>query len=158
VKDADTSVVITDLEPYTSHVIEISANSFDNIAWQVKNHNIKVYIDPNYIKTIEVPVKVSAEVSGTVSMVRKGIKKDQGKITICIYDSNSKLVGKTLSESDGFFSFLGLNPGTYTVMPDENQMSKLKMTSSPEKISIKVNMNKEGDVIDGLDFDLGAGN
>ncbi|MBK6643628.1 MAG: hypothetical protein IPG39_21550 [Bacteroidetes bacterium] len=91
-----------------------------------ENHNIKVYIDPNYIKTIEVPVKVSAEVSGTVSMVRKGIKKDQGKITICIYDSNSKLVGKTLSESDGFFSFLGLNPGTYTVMPDENQMSKLK--------------------------------
>lgn len=158
VNDKDTCVVITDLEPYTSHVIEISPNGFDNIAWQVNKHAIKVFIDPNYIKTVEIPVKVLAEVSGTVSTIKKGVEKNQGKITICIYDSNSKLVGKTLSEVDGFFSFLGLSPGEYTVKPDENQMSILNMKSTPSNIPVKVSKNKEGDVIDGLDFKLSGGN
>ena len=56
-----------------------------------------------------------------------------------------------ITESDGFFDFIGLAPGTYYAKVDEAQMVKLQMKASPT-YRFKITLNKDGDVIDGLKF------
>jgi hypothetical protein len=146
--EKDTTIRIMDLTPYTSYFLELDKNSFDNIAWQMHNLMIKVNIDPDQFKTIEVPVAVMGEGSGTVYSGSRGL----GRILVCFYRNDSTLAGRVLTESDGYYSYLGLKPGKYTARIDPEQLKKIKMVSSPESIPVTVNPNRDGDIIEGLDF------
>ena len=149
----DTTIRISGLEAYNNYIIELDKNSFDNIAWQIKKPTISIIIEPNYFRLIEVPVSIVAEVSGTVYMDNRIELVGIGRIIINIYDENLKLVAKTLSEGDGYFSYVGLSAGTYTARIDEAQLGKLQMSSSPA-LSFTIHQNKEGDIREGLEFRL----
>jgi len=148
--EKDTTIRVLDLTPYTSYFLELDKNSFDNIAWQMHNLSMKVNVDPNQFKTIEVPVTVMGEATGTVYSGSKG----QGRILVCFYRSDWTLAARTLTETDGYYSYLGLKPGKYFARIDAEQLRKIKMVSSPEMIPVKISPNKDGDIVDGLDFRL----
>ena len=148
--DKDTTIRILDLTPYTSYLLELDKNSFDNISWQMHNLTMKVMIDPNQFKTIEVPISVMGEGSGTDYNGSKG----QGRMLVCFYRSDSTLAARTLTESDGYYSYLGLKPGKYTVRIDPEQLKKLKMVSSPVLIPITIAYSFDGDIVESLDFKL----
>jgi len=150
---SDTTIRITGLEAYTSYVIEVDKNSFDNIGWKVQKPLIKVAVEPNNLKIIEIPVSVLGEVSGTVYLKDTKGMNGLGRIIINIYSRNLVVVAKVLSESDGYFSFLGLTPGLYTARVDPAQLIKLKMTSSTT-LPCVINPSLEGAVVDGLQFVL----
>ena len=57
-----------------------------------------------------------------------------------------------MSESDGYYSYMGLTPGSYVVKPDPKQMKKLHMTTSPEGIPITIHRSVDGDYVDEIDF------
>ncbi len=149
--DKDTTIRILDLTPYQSYLLELDKNSFDNISWQMHNLTMKVMIDPNQFKTIEVPISVMGEAAGTVYNGQNG----QGRILVCFYRSDSTLAARTLTESDGYYSYLGLKPGKYTVRIDPEQLKKLKMVSTPEMMPVTVTHSFDGDIIESLDFILG---
>jgi len=113
---------------------------------------MKVNIDANQFKTIEVPVSVMGEASGTVYTGPRG----QGRILVCFYRNDSTLAARTLTESDGYYSYLGLKPGKYIARIDPEQLKKIKMTSSPELIPVDINPNRDGDIVEGLDFKLSS--
>jgi cell division protein FtsN len=148
--EKDTTIRILDLTPYTSYLLELDKNSFDNISWQMHNLTMKVMIDPNQFKTIEVPISVMGEGSGTVYNGERG----QGRMLVCFYRSDSTLAARTLTESDGYYSYLGLKPGKYTVRIDPEQLKKLKMVASPELIPITITHSFDGDIVESLDFKL----
>lgn len=150
----DTTLRIFDLEPYISYFIELDRNSFDNIAWQIKMHSLSVAVDPNQFKLVEVPIAVAGEASGMVYMQGNKGKTGQGRIIVCFYDKNSKLVARTISESEGYLSFLGLAPGSYTVMVDTTQLRKLHMIAKPSSTQIEIERSRDGDVVDNLEFVL----
>lgn len=152
----DTTIRIFELEPYVSYIIELDKNSFDNIAWQVQMRTLSVAVDPNQMKLVEIPIAVVGEASGSVYVQDKNGRNGQGRIIVCFYDNKSKLVARTISETEGFFSFLGLAPGKYTVRVDSAQLSKLHMISKPASSQIEINRTKDGDVIDNLEFVLSA--
>jgi hypothetical protein len=149
----DTTIQIFELEPYTKYILEIDKNSFENIAWNIKNSIVSVAIEPNQIKLVEVPVSILGETSGIVEMKRSKEQKGQGQITVHIY-KKGELVAKTLSESDGYFSYMGLKPGSYTVQIDPLQLKNLKLKSTPESLPIDILPKTEGDLADGLNFVL----
>jgi len=62
--------------------------------------------------------------------------------------------GRTLTEADGYYSFLGLTPGTYFVKVDDGQLRKLNMTADPEFHKIVNTGSVDGDLEGGLDFVL----
>lgn len=146
----DSIIRVLDLVPYTSYLLELDKNSFDNIAWQIHNTTMKVMVDPNQFKTIEVPISVMGEAAGTVYKGSAGL----GRILVCIYRNDSVLVGRTLTEFDGYFSYLGMKPGKYTVRIDPEQLRKINMVSTPEKIEVTYSNSVDGDIKDGLDFNL----
>jgi hypothetical protein len=150
----DTIIRILDLEPYRNYYIELNGNSFDNIAWQIKKKVLSVAVDPNQLKLVEVPVSVVGEVSGTVFMPSDKGRKGLGRIIVSFYNSDSRSAGQTLTEPDGSFSYLGLSPGSYTARLDSIQLGKLHLSSSPAEIPFNILINKDGEVVDGLEFML----
>lgn len=153
VSQRDTTIRVVDLIPYTSYFVELNKNSFENISWQISKQSMSINVDANRFKTVEIPVAVMGEVSGTVYEKVKNNTVGKGRILINFY-RNDSLVTRTMSEADGYFSLLGLAPGPYTVRVDTLQLEKINMIASPSNLQVTVRRSKDGDVIDGLEFTL----
>ncbi len=153
--DNDTTIRIFNLEPYADCFIELEQSGFDNISWTLKNKTMSVAVDPNMLKLIEIPIYVVGEASGMVTIDKgEGNILGLARVIVNIYNSDQKLSGRTLTEEDGYFSYFGLAPGTFTVRLDTAQMRRLSMISTPDSINFDITANIEGDFIDGLDFNI----
>jgi hypothetical protein len=154
VDNRDTLIRVFDLEPYVTYIVELERNSFENIAWQIHNPTVGITVEPNSLKMVEIPVTVAGEVSGTVYLKNEKGLKGQGRVIVCFYRNDTILVARTITEQGGFFSYLGLAPGNYSVCLDSPQMTKLQMTSIPARIPVTIKQTIDGDVIDGLELVL----
>ncbi len=150
----DTTIRVFELMPYTTYLLQLDKNSFDNIAWQLPFETVNVAIDANKLKRIEVPVKVMGEGAGMVFLKRGGRTKGRSRIIVNFYSMDSTKVGHVLSEFDGYFSFLGLPTGSYYARVDTNQLSKLNMKSNPSSIAFSILPDIDGDIVDNLEFTL----
>lgn len=150
----DSAIRVFNLEPYVKYKVELNTNNFDNISWKIHNPIMIVSIDPNQFKLIEVPVAVVGEVTGMVYINANLIQKGQGRVIVRFYLKDSVLVGKTVTEPDGYFNYLGLPPGSYTARIDTGQLHKLNMKAAPVSIPFTIKKSKDGDVAEGLEFIL----
>ena len=148
----DSVIRIFDLEPYVSYFIELNRFSFENIAWQMRLKNVSVMVDPNQFKLVKIPISVMSEATGMVNLSVVGGDQGQGRIIVDFYRSNGTFFARTLTEPDGYFSFLGLPAGSYIARVDTAQLRKLNMTSSPDTLAFSIKKSVDGDVRDGLDF------
>ena len=150
----DSIVRVSDLNAFVDYIVEFSDNDLDNIGWRFKHKTYQVLVDPNQYKKVYVPVLSVGEVSGMVFLNKDNTVKGLGRITVQIIDKQGKKVAKTLSERDGYFSYLGLKPGSYTVRIDEKQLAKLEFQSAPLLHNFTIKELIDGDIVDGLDFVL----
>jgi cell division protein FtsN len=150
----DTIIRIIGLEPFISYNLELSDRDFENIAWRLMKRSYKVLIDPNQFKTIEIPIVPVGEVSGMVCLRSDSLTKGIGRILINLNRINRVKIAETLSESDGFLSYLGLEPGEYYASIDSVQLARLSFTVNPLQIPFTIAATKDGDIVDGLDFTL----
>ena len=108
-------------------------------------------IEPNHYKIIEVPVSVVGEAAGYVMSTNlAGNNNGIGGLWVNFYSTDSVVVARTLTEADGYFSYVGLVPGNYIARIDGNQLSNINMDADPIKFTIKRMI--EGDIVDGLKF------
>ena len=151
----DSSIYITGLEAYAKYLLELDPASFESISWQLKKRAIEITVEPNQMKLVEIPVYVSGEVSGTIYLKSSSGKDGQSGMIVCIYDKNGVMVARTISEPDGYFSYLGLSPGTYTARMDPNQLTKLRLQPVAD-FPFTIKAAREGDVVDGVEFVLSS--
>jgi hypothetical protein len=152
--ERDSCLRIFDLEPYATYFLEIDPNSYDNVSWQIRNPVISVIADPNSFKLVEVPVVVESEISGMVFKQTGHTLEGQGGIWIRVFRNDTIPVHRLLTETDGYFNYMGLTPGNYTVRPDKNQLEKLNLESKPDSIRFTIGSMLEGDYIGGIEFIL----
>lgn len=153
----DTVTRIYDLEPYTDYLIYPDAGAFENIAWTVKQKAIGVQVSPNQMTEVSVPVAVVGEVSGLVYTADvKGKRKGRARIAVCLQNEDGVTVARTVSETDGYFSFMGLKPGVYRASVETVQLKKLALTATPEKQEVRLLPKMEGDIVSGVNFCLRA--
>ncbi len=152
--EKDTTIRVTGLDAYTNYYVELDKNSFDNIAWQIRKATIGITVDPNHYTHLEVPVAVLGEVTGTVYLDAINGKNGLGRIIVNIYSNDTVLVARTITEADGYFSYLGLPPGNFTVKIDPEQLMKLNIKCSPGFLPVILRKTREGDAANGLVFIL----
>ncbi len=150
--EKDSLIRILNLEPYTDCFVEFDKAGLENISWMLRNTTMKIAVDPNMLKVIEVPILVAGEASGMISFERRGQSSGLGRMKVNFYSQDQNLVSSVLSEEDGYFSYMGLTPGIYDVRLDTTQLRKLGMTADTNSIRFNVGANIEGDYIEGLDF------
>lgn len=131
-KDSITRVV--GLEPFVDYKLTVDESNFDYISWRLTKKNIKITTDPNQFKKIIIPIQPVGEVTGMVydDLNAHGI----GRMLVNFTDSTGKIVAHTISESDGYFSYMGLRPGKYTVSIDTVQLNILNLESNPKTVTL----------------------
>lgn len=152
ISQKDSIIRISDLNAFVKYNIEFSDAELENISWKFKNHSYQILVDPNQYKKVEVPIVVMGEIGGTVFMNKANQSKGLGRISVQIFNSEGKKVAEVLSESDGYFNYLGLKPGKYTVLPDAKQLNNLDYQSSPKSHEIAIDITEDGTVLEGLDL------
>lgn len=150
----DTVIAVLGLEPYTSCFIELDANSFYSIAWRLPFKTLSVMVDPNIMKSVDIPISIAGEASGFVTIDRDGEKRGQGRIIVNYFNHESELVASTLTEDDGYYAYFGLAPGKYFTRVDTAQLSRLGMICNPDSMGFGIEALIDGDMVDGLDFRL----
>lgn len=149
----DKTVQVTDLEAYASYTVKLT-ESFENVAWHIRNKTIRVDIDPNQFKVIEVPVMITNEVAGMVYIKKEGEQKPLSRIIVSFYRSDYSLAAEVVTEPDGSFSYTGLVPGNYTAQVNTPQMQKLHLKALPWSLPFTIKTSNDGDLVDGLKFIL----
>jgi hypothetical protein len=153
--EKDSIVRIPDLNAFTDYLVEFQDNNLENIAWRFKKKVYQVLIDPNQFKRIDVPVVSLGEVTGMTYLNKDNTLIGIRRILVEFYKKDSnQLVGETLSESDGYINYMGLEPGEYVARVNSEQLGKLMMVSSPEIIPFKISRSFEGDIVDDINFTL----
>jgi hypothetical protein len=150
----DSIIRIPDLNPFISYTVVFSDYDLESIAWQFTNKTYQILVDPNQFKRVDVPIISVGEVSGMIYMNNHNNLDGIGRVTIQIWDKNGKKVAETLSERDGYYSYLGLSPNDYVVRIDEEQLKILDFQSTPLKHNAVITQSVDGDFLDGLDFVL----
>ncbi len=139
----DSIVRVVGLDPFVDYALTVNESDFKNIAWKVNAHTLKVTTDPNQFKKINIPVLPMGEMSGiVVDEFNNGISR----ILVNILNAKGKLEKTMMTESDGFFSYLGLKPGKYSAVIDSTQLQVLNMSAEPLAFSIKEDVN--GDIVE----------
>lgn len=154
IDDKDTLVYVTELEPYNDLLLNLDATSFDNLSWQLPFKTISVTTEPNKVKRLELPVSVISEVSGFVNIKYKSGDEGLGRVTIIIRDGRGKIIKNLLTEPDGYYNFLGLKPGDYSIELDPQQLATIKMSSDGMSQIINVSPTEDGEMIEGINFYL----
>lgn len=146
----DGAILFREMEPYMEHHFIINTDHLNRIAWRVKDKRLNVYLSPNQVRLVEIPVSILGEVGGYVlNSTGKGL----GGIKIQILDEKQELVKQLVSESDGFFSYLGLKSGAYSAQLDQEQLKNLKLESNGP-FNFEILNTEEGDFMDNLEFFL----
>jgi len=156
--EKDSIVRIPDLNAFTNYILELNDNDLETISWRFKNNIYQVLIDPNQFKRVDIPVISVGEVSGMAYKSRNSELKGLGRVLIKFYKKNSSIaVAETLSESDGYFYYLGLKPGEYIARIDSVQLSNLGFTAGPPEFPFTIKTAEQGDMVGGFDFILRSG-
>mgnify|MGYP002619876777 CR=1 FL=1 len=150
----DSLIRVIELEPYVSFLVELDETGLDNIAWRVRHKTLSVYIDPNQFKKMDIPVLPMGEVNGMITRVDERGIRGLGRVLINFHKSDGTFVTRTMSESDGFVTYLGLAPGSYYAEVDPAQLERLGLQSNPERIEFEIEALSYGDIVDGLEFEL----
>ena len=148
-KTKDGTILFSGLEPYIMHHFILNTSNLNRIAWRVENETFNISVNPNQLKLIEIPVSVVGEIAGFVYDSKEGI----AGIQINIFNEKKELVVSILSESDGYFSYLGLKSGNYSAQPDSSQLERLDFIKI-EPINFNLNNGQDGDIFDNLEFVL----
>ncbi len=155
ITEKDSILSIPDLMAFTWYTMEFRDTDLENISWRFKRHIYKVMIDPNQYKRVDVPIVPVGEVEGMTYLNTDNRLKGIGRIQVKFYDKiTNKNIGETLSDSDGYFSFLGLEPGEYVARIDSVQLNNLSYSTLPEHKDFTIKTAGEGDVVNGIDFIL----
>jgi hypothetical protein len=152
----DSIVRVFDLNAFVNYTIEFSDTSLDYVSLRFKHKTYQILVDPNQYKHVYVPIISVGEVSGMVYFKSGEILKGQSRVRLQIYDEKGDKIAETLSEFDGYFSYLGLKPGKYTVRVDETQLKNLNFKSLPAVHQITIKVSEYGDIVGDLTFTLSA--
>lgn len=152
--ERDTLTRVYDLQPYTEYLVSLDGKNMDNISWRLPHETMSIVVDPNQFKHINIPVVVVGEASGEVYLRSDDMLKGQGRITVHFYNKDTVLRYTTMTESDGYFSFMGLPPGDYIAAIDPEQMQKLNMTASPAFTPFTIEPYTDGDLVYDLEFTI----
>ncbi len=144
------AIKIAALEPYNKYYLLLDDKNFENPTYRINHKVIEITAEPNMVKQIAIPVFVVGEASGYVSVSDGSVAKGLGRIIVHIYDERNQPVAKVLTEEDGYFSYLGLLPGTYTAHTDPAQLQKIGMQNGGKAPAFTIRPNSEGDIVDNL--------
>lgn len=150
--DKDGVALLTGLKKYTPTDIVVEKNSLEDPFWEPSQQGNSVVPRPGHAELVEIPVIATSEIEGVVRLAKEdGDKVPLPNTRLQLVDESGGVADETRSEYDGFYLFMKVPPGRYSVRlhPDDTAHFNAQ-TEGLEEILI----GSEGDVVSGGDLVL----
>ena len=140
--------------PTGEHVnISIDASTLEDPQWHPLQPGMRIVPRPGKVGLFDVAIGVTGEIDGTAWRMAAGLKRPAGDLEIELLDASSRVVGRTTSAADGYYVLTGVAPGRYRVQIAPGQLARLGF--KPVE-SLAVNMDDQGNFVNGKDFTVSA--
>jgi len=140
------------LQPYDEYIVEIDQYSLDDPLLKPVHDGFRVHFNPNMVTSIEVPVVVVSEVSGTVKRQLKSGQSGMGAVKIQLINLTTGSRTEVTTFNNGEFYYLGLIPGRYRAQILPEQLASYGYVSDPPAVDFEVKAVEGGMVIEDVDF------
>lgn len=149
----------TNLQSYQAAELSVSSASLEDPLWVATRPGVRIVSRPGKVATLDFPVLVTGEVTGTVYIDRGGLTREMSGVPLQLVDGKGTIVSETTSAYDGFYNLTRVPPGQYTIKVDTEKLPALKVTG---QLTRHIEILASGTVLDGIDFvlrpeDLGGG-
>jgi hypothetical protein len=152
VTGTDGLAIIKNLPAFVKTDIVIDPNSLDDPFLIPSSDGVSITPRKGFLERIDYPVVSSSEVDGTVYAIdADGNERSLDFVAIHLKNAEGDIVQTTQSEYDGYYLFVDLLPGQYSVSVGESYLKKHGLKNIGD---IAVNLTAQGDVINGSDFTL----
>ncbi len=152
--DSSGVAFITGLTKNATTDVEINSDSLEDPFWVPSFKGNSITPPPGNVHLFDFPVISTGEVDGTIYVVDQEGKKTRLKSAeIQLLDESGKEVQTIKSEFDGFYLFMKVPPGAYTVRVNPDDLKSRGLLSTPAE---KVEIGPEGTVVNGIDIVLGS--
>jgi hypothetical protein len=141
-----TRIRFVGLEPFTRYILTIENAGLPYISWILPFETAAIFPQANTIKQFKIGILPMGEIYGSVYAKKDGKLLEAARIILNIYNDKNEKVAGFLTESDGYFSYIGLSPGNYTVRFDETQMKNIGL-AKPDDIPFEIKESFEGDIV-----------
>lgn len=142
------------LRPYVRYSVDIREDKIPDPLLVPSFHSFSFVVDPHSFKSIDIPLHVTGEISGSVSRQAGSEYAGTNGLRLIIKNTENGEEDIVRTFSDGTYYHMGLRPGQYTVSMDPDQLSKLELVSEPDQYAVAIEATNYGDYFDGLDFVL----
>lgn len=145
---------ITGLPKFNATDIKIRTDTLEDPFWQPVLDGNSIKPPPGNVHQIDFPVIATGEVDGTLyGLTPEGEKAPLKNVRIHLLDDSGSVVQTIKSEYDGFYLFMKVPPGTYTVRvaPDD-----LNGRTARFNAGRTVTIGPDGNVVSGMNIVLGG--
>lgn len=145
----------TQLNSYFRYNVELNQASIKNPMLVPEEDKFSIITDPNSFKLIDIPFNMSGVMEGNVARIYEGgLSQGIGGLKVLLTDLKENEVKELRTFSDGSFYEYPIRPGDYRLEIDPSQLSILQSRSEPELINFEVETTRDGDFVEGLNFEL----
>jgi hypothetical protein len=142
------------LRPYDDYLIEIDPYSLDNPLLKATEDNYRIKLNPNVVTSIDIPVVVAGEITGSVVRITERGQIGVGGVTVRLLNLTNETLSEIMTFNNGEFYYLGLLPGHYRAYLDPVELEKGGWVSQPESIEFEVEQVEGGAVVEGISFSI----
>jgi len=130
--------------------ITLEKGSLEDPFWEPSKPGNSIITRPGHVEVVDIPVITTGEIDGTLYLEQPGKEKTSlNHVPIQLLDDQGTLVQELKSEYDGFYLFMKVPPGEYTVQlaPAFEQTLGVDKTAP-----VPVTIDRDGTVISGHDL------
>lgn len=148
----DGVALLTGLKKYTPTDVVVEKDTLEDPFWEPSQQGNSIVPRPGHAELVEIPVIATSEIEGVVRLDKKdGDKAPLPNTRIQLVDENGDVADETRSEYDGFYLFMKVPPGRYSIRlhPDE----AVRFNAQDEGVG-EIVIGSDGDVMSGRDLVL----
>ncbi|MCG2586475.1 collagen binding domain-containing protein [Massilia sp. TS11] len=146
--DADGLLLLPQLAPNQYADVAVNIGTLEDPQWTPAPRGLRVLPRAGHVETLELPLALTAEIDGTVSVAGKA--KGAGDLTLELLDARGQVVNTASTAADGFYIVQFVLPGTYTLRVAPQQLERLGLQAPARTVTI----GSDGRFLNGQDFIL----
>ena len=150
---ADGFALVTGLPPYQDVDVAVATATLEDPLAVPERPGVRLVPRPGRVTSVDFPILISGEVTGTVRLERDGEKREASGVVVQLVDAQGTVVKETKTAYDGFYDFTLIVPGQYEIRVSPEQAARLDLAApAPRPVTITAS----GTIVDGVDLLLGS--
>lgn len=127
-------------------------SSLDDAFLQPSERAVSIVPRPGSVINLPIPIIVSAEVDGTVFLIRDDQQLPVSGVTVEALGSDGRVLARTQTEFDGYFYVANVPARPVTIRVAPESLSESNLTSQPVQIQLSRQEPTQSNIILAIEY------